>query len=119
MKTFPEYTILVCSLSAVINTISKRNWKWEEARAVAQGRNLEAGINVKQWRNTACWLALRSLFKLLPFTTQTQQRDPLRDIDSLASIISQENAPKVLPTAQSDGGNPSSLYSFFPQVGNN
>lgn len=49
MKTFPEYTILVCSLSAVINTIPKRNWKWEEARAVAQGRNLEAGINVKQW----------------------------------------------------------------------
>lgn len=32
-KTFLEHSICVCFLSAVINTINKRNWKCEEARA--------------------------------------------------------------------------------------
>lgn len=122
MKTFPEYSILVCFLfsffffSAVINTITKRNWKWEETRAVAQGRNLEAGINVKQWRSTACWLALHSCSSCCPIPPRPRKGTPYSDIDPPASILNQENVPKVLLTAQSDGGNSSSLDSFFMEV---
>lgn len=95
-----------CSLLLLLghNTPTKRDLGWEGSLSP---------YSLVFHRQKSVLLLAGSVGFLVPqdqLPIKTQGRGPS------ISIISQENAPKVLPTAQSDGGNPSSLDSFFPEV---
>lgn len=61
----------------------------------------------RPWRTFAYWLAPHGLLSPLSYSTQDYQLrgDPTQsDLDSITSIINQENKPRACPQVNLDGG---------------